>query len=71
MSPAVVPISRGFDWSQNHPAKTTVTPYSLRGRERPAVAAPRHWDEVGPGMTQLAPDEVLRRLEEDGDLLDR
>nr|WP_246169216.1 hypothetical protein [Actinotalea subterranea] len=48
-----------------------MTPYSLRGRERPAVAAPRHWDEVGPGMTQLAPDEVLRRLEEDGDLLDR
>ena len=25
-----------LDWSQNHPAKTTITPYSLRGRERPA-----------------------------------
>ncbi|KGM15266.1 ATP-dependent DNA ligase, partial [Actinotalea fermentans ATCC 43279 = JCM 9966 = DSM 3133] len=58
-----------LDWSQNHPAKTTVTPYSLRGRERPAVAAPRTWDEVGPGMTQLSPDEVVRRLESDGDLL--
>lgn len=58
-----------LDWSQNHPAKTTVTPYSLRGRERPAVAAPRTWDEVGPGMTHLAPDEVVRRLEADGDLL--
>lgn len=58
-----------LDWSQNHPAKTTVTPYSLRGRERPAVAAPRSWDEVGPGMTQLSPDEVVRRLASDGDLL--
>lgn len=56
-----------LDWSQNHPAKTTITPYSLRGRERPAVAAPRWWDEVGPGLTQLPPDEVLRRLERDGD----
>jgi bifunctional non-homologous end joining protein LigD len=60
-----------IDWSQNHPAKTTITPYSLRGREQPAVAAPRSWDEVGPGMRQLSPDEVVRRLEDDGDLLDR
>lgn len=58
-----------LDWSQNHPAKTTITPYSLRGRERPAVAAPRTWDEVGPGMIQLSPDEVVRRLATDGDLL--
>ena len=58
-----------LDWSQNHPAKTTVTPYSLRGRDKPAVACPRAWDEVGPGMVQLGPDEVLRRLETDGDLL--
>lgn len=58
-----------LDWSQNHPAKTTVTPYSLRGREHPRVAAPRTWEEIGPGLTQLSPDEVLRRLEADGDLL--
>lgn len=58
-----------LDWSQNHPAKTTITPYSLRGREQPAVAAPRHWDEIGPGLTQLGPAEVARRLEEDGDPL--
>lgn len=57
------------DWSQNHPAKTTVTPYSMRGRERPAVAAPRTWDEIGPGLAQLGPDDVLDRLEEHGDLL--
>lgn len=59
-----------LDWSQNHPAKTTVTPYSLRGREHPTVAAPRTWEEVGPGMVQLRHDEVLRRLDEDGDLLE-
>jgi bifunctional non-homologous end joining protein LigD len=58
-----------LDWSQNHPAKTTVTPYSLRGKDLPLVAAPRHWDEVGPGMVQLGPDDVVRRLSADGDLL--
>jgi bifunctional non-homologous end joining protein LigD len=58
-----------LDWSQNHPAKTTITPYSLRGRDLPSVAAPRTWDEVGPGMTQLAPDDVLARLDELGDLM--
>jgi bifunctional non-homologous end joining protein LigD len=56
-----------IDWSQNHPAKTTITPYSLRGRELPRVAAPRWWDEVGPGMQHLGPDEVADRLEADGD----
>ena len=30
------------DWSQNNGAKTTVAPYSLRGRFRPTVAAPPH-----------------------------
>jgi len=56
-----------LDWSQNNPAKTTITPYSLRGRELPAVAAPRDWDELTPDLTQLSPAEVLRRLDEDGD----
>lgn len=56
-----------IDWSQNHPAKTTITPYSLRGREQPAVAAPRWWDEVGPDLAQLSPADVLDRLESDGD----
>ena len=35
-----------IDWSQNNGAKTTVSPYSLRGRDRPMVAAPRTWDEL-------------------------
>lgn len=59
--------STGQSWSQNHPAKTTITPYSLRGREQPAVAAPRWWDEVGPDLAQLSPADVLDRLESDGD----
>ncbi|MDP9134330.1 MAG: non-homologous end-joining DNA ligase, partial [Actinomycetota bacterium] len=35
-----------IDWSQNDDAKTTITPYSLRGLDRPFVAAPRTWDEL-------------------------
>lgn len=58
-----------LDWSQNHPAKTTITPYSLRGREHPSVAAPRWWAEIGPDLTQLTPAQVLDRLERGGDPL--
>ncbi|MEJ5866696.1 non-homologous end-joining DNA ligase [Pseudokineococcus sp. 5B2Z-1] len=59
-----------LDWSQNTWSKTTVTPYSLRGREQPRVAAPRTWDEVDEHLEQLSPEQVLARLEADGDLLD-
>jgi len=58
-----------IDWSQNHPAKTTITPYSLRGREEPQVAAPRHWSEIGHDLVQLGPAQVLERLARDGDLM--
>lgn len=59
-----------LDWSQNNAAKTTIAPYSLRGRETPTVAAPRTWDEIGdPDLTQLRYDEVLARVEHLGDLL--
>ena len=59
------------DWSQNSGAKTTVAPYSLRGRAEPWVAAPRSWDELGDGGLQhLHWDEVLNRLDADGDLLE-
>jgi len=58
-----------LDWSQNNPAKTTICPYSLRGRARPWVAAPRTWDELAaPGFQQLDTAEVLRRVGADGDL---
>jgi len=59
-----------LDWSQNNAAKTTIAPYSLRGRETPTVAAPRTWDEIGdPALTQLRYDEVVARVAEHGDLL--
>jgi bifunctional non-homologous end joining protein LigD len=60
-----------LDWSQNSGSKTTIAPYSLRGRERPTVAAPRTWEELDdPKLTQLRYDEVLARVARDGDLLD-
>lgn len=59
-----------LDWSQNNAAKTTIAPYSLRGRDHPTVAAPRTWAELDdPGLRQLRFDEVLDRVERDGDLL--
>ncbi len=58
-----------LDWSQNHGAKTTISPYSLRGREQPNAAAPRTWDEVAAGsLGQLSFTQVLERVEEHGDL---
>ncbi|MFK4761276.1 ATP-dependent DNA ligase [Microbacterium sp. ZW T5_45] len=51
-----------LDWSQNNGKKTTVSPYSLRGRARPWVAAPRTWDELDdPDLRQLEMHEVLAR----------
>lgn len=59
-----------LDWSQNNGAKTTIAPYSLRGREQPTVAAPRTWEELDdPSLRQLRYDEVLDRVDRDGDLL--
>ncbi|MET9229934.1 DNA ligase D [Lentzea sp. NPDC003310] len=61
-----------IDWSQNNPAKTTISPYSLRGREHPTAATPVTWDEVrgcaDPGQLVFTADEVLVRVEELGDL---
>src|SRR6478752_10188974 len=51
-----------IDWSQNNGAKTTIAPYSLRGRDRPTVAAPRTWDELNPTMRHLEMIEVLDRI---------
>jgi bifunctional non-homologous end joining protein LigD len=60
-----------LDWGQNHPARSTATPYTLRAKfPYPTVTAPRSWDEIGPGLAQLGPDEVLARLERDGDLME-
>ena len=53
-----------IDWSQNNGAKTTIAPYSLRGRDLPMVAAPRTWDELDdPELAHLDYREVLERLD--------
>lgn len=60
------------DWSQNNPAKTTICPYSLRGRDEPTVATPITWHEVeacrDPGNLRFTADDVLARTAELGDL---
>src|SRR5690625_4942050 len=59
-----------IDHSQNNASKTTVSPYSPRGRGRALVAAPRTWAEVAEPSTlqQLEMSEVLERIS-DGDPL--
>jgi bifunctional non-homologous end joining protein LigD len=61
-----------LDWSQNTGAKTTISPYSLRGRDRPYAAAPRTWDEieegVDEGLGQLEMNDVLEIVDEQGDV---
>ncbi|MEY2471470.1 MAG: bifunctional non-ous end joining protein LigD [Actinomycetota bacterium] len=63
------------DWSQNDPGKSTVAPYSLRGRHVPAVALPVAWDAVeyavdaqDPRGLVFTPDGALAELER-GDAL--
>lgn len=56
------------DWSQNNAAKTTVTPYSLRGRSRPFVAMPRTWREITSGrLRQIELSEVMGLIKKRGD----
>jgi bifunctional non-homologous end joining protein LigD len=63
-----------LDWSQNAGSKTTISPYSLRGKERPFVATPVSWTEVEAGaededgLGQFRADQVLDRVDEHGDL---
>ncbi len=60
------------DWYQNDDGKTTVSVYSIRAaHDRPTVSAPLSWDEIqagGESVFLLSPDDVLRRIERDGDL---
>jgi bifunctional non-homologous end joining protein LigD len=65
-----------IDWSQNHPAKTTVAAYSLRAMPEPRVSTPVTWDEVtvcaegdDPSIMAFGPDDVLERVTSEGDLL--
>lgn len=59
-----------IDWSQNTAAKTTISPWSLRGREASTVACPRTWGEVadGAGLQQVHSTDVSGRLATYGDL---
>lgn len=58
------------DWSQNNGAKTTIAPYSLRGRFHPTVAAPRTWRELASkSLEHLDYREVMQRLKRRGDPL--
>jgi bifunctional non-homologous end joining protein LigD len=63
------------DWSQNDRNKTTVNVYSVRARDRPTVSAPVSWEEIercrsaaDPDLLTFETDQVLRRVEEHGDL---
>ena len=68
MTKSLRPDKVFFDWSQNVAAKTTISPYSLRGRELPCAAAPRTWDEVEVGaakrggIEQVMIDDMLERI---------
>ena len=64
-----------IDWSQNAEHKTTVCVYSMRAREEPSVSTPVTWGEVEGALDSgrasdlaFGPQEVLRRVERDGDL---
>jgi bifunctional non-homologous end joining protein LigD len=65
-----------LDWSQNTRTKTTISPYSLRGRDQPFVAAPRTWEEIEAGaedageIGHLELAEVLARVDELGDVFE-
>ncbi len=70
MSKALRPGKVFIDWSQNSGSKTTLSPYSLRGRERPWAAAPRYWEELeNNDIRQLDFAEVLERVDTHGDIL--
>ena len=72
MAKALRPGRVFIDWSQNNPAKTTIAPYSLRGRDHPTVSTPITWDEVR-GCRHaddlvFTADDVLDRVDRLGDL---
>ncbi|MGO1972766.1 MAG: non-homologous end-joining DNA ligase [Propionibacteriaceae bacterium] len=59
-----------IDWSQNAASKTTIAPYSLRGRLRPRIATPRTWAELDDDdLHHLEFPEVLALLAERPDPL--
>ena len=64
-----------IDWIPNSPRSLTVTPYSLRAADLPAVSTPLGWDEVeaaasvrGDDRMRFGPEDVLERARVKGDL---
>lgn len=66
-----------IDWSQNDVAKTTVCAYSLRATACAGVSTPLHWQEVEAcaagrrgalARVRFGPEDVLGRIEREGDL---
>lgn len=72
MARSVRPNKIFIDWSQNSRHKTTIAPYSLRGKDRPTVSTPLEWDEVSDGADGewlgFEASEVLDRIDDLGDL---
>jgi bifunctional non-homologous end joining protein LigD len=65
------------DWSQNDEHKTTIAVYSLRAREHPTVSTPVTWQEVeqclkkkDAGLLRFEANQVLQRVEKQGDLFE-
>jgi bifunctional non-homologous end joining protein LigD len=65
-----------IDWSQNHPAKTTVAAYSLRAGPAPTASTPITWEEIAacaesedPALLRFTAPEVLERIGRLGDLM--
>lgn len=70
MSKAARPGKVFLDWSQNNGSKTTISPYSLRGRGTPTVAAPRTWAELeSANLAHISLTGMLERIDTVGDLL--
>jgi bifunctional non-homologous end joining protein LigD len=64
-----------IDWSQNHPAKTTIAVYSVRAAPFPSVSTPVTMSEVkacarkgDPSLLRFDTGAVLERVEKRGDL---
>src|SRR4030095_4505194 len=65
-----------IDWSQNNQKKTTVGPYSVRGkRDEPFVSLPVTWEELARAQKAgkverlfFSPAEALKRVKKFGDL---
>jgi bifunctional non-homologous end joining protein LigD len=75
MQKSLRPAKVLVDWSQNDSHKTTDSVYSLRAKESPTVSTPLAWKSVSAAFKEnqatgltLGPEEIIRRVEGEGDL---